>query len=354
MTSFFNKLQRGLKVCFAALCMLLLASPATVHAYDFTINGISYDVLSYDELRCEVADVFTKADGAIKIPDTVEFDGRTFRVTSIGNQAFKDCSSLKSIQLPDGITYIGDQAFYNCGLLMSVSLPKGIWQIGDQAFYGCTILMDIQLPDKIRSIGDGTFYGCRALQSIQLPEGVCYIGKEAFYDCWSLKSIRLPDMVWFIGDEAFVNCDKLGEFALPKSIDELGSNLFLSSDGESVPLAKLICTSIKPASISQKPWNFTYDDYYTDYNTFSKYICRNSTLYVPKGSMEAYLKSDWRYFNNIVEYDVEDGIDEVIASGFERKEVGRYDLSGREVDGSHKGITIVRYDDGSATKIYQD
>lgn len=61
-----------------------------------------------------------------------------------------------------------------------------------------------------------------------------------------------------------------------------------------------------------------------------------------------------RLFYRNIEFDLEDGIDEVVAPGVEREEVGRYDLSGREVDGSHKGITIVRYDDGSATKIYQD
>ena len=346
MTSFFNKLQRGLKVCFAALCMLLTASPATVHAYDFTINGISYDVLSYDELRCEVADVFTKADGAIKIPDTVEFDGRTFRITSIGGYAFDGCRSITSIQLPDGITSIGSCAFRDCSSLTSLQLPEGVTSIGNETFYGCSSLTSLQLPNSVTSIGSGAFDGCSSLTSLKLPDGVKSIGESAFLSCSSLTSLQIPDGVTSIGDYAFGGCWRLKELVLPKSLESLGRYIFEQSidDYSYVKLSKLVCSSMSPPRI---------DSWYTfprNYNFFSDVV-----LYVPKGSLEAYREADrWKNFDSIVEYDLEDGIDEVVAPGAERKEVGRYDLSGREVDGSHKGITIVRYDDGSATKIYQD
>ncbi len=326
MTPFFNKLQRDLKVCFAALCMLLVASPATVHAYDFTINGISYDVLSYDELRCEVADVFTKADGAIKIPDTVEFDGRIFRVTSIGNQAFKGCSSITSIQLPADLTAIGNEAFCNCRSLLSLHLPDGVTTIGNSAFMGCSSVSSIQLPNSVTFIGNSAFEGCSSLRSLQVPDGVTSIGAYTFV------------------------CENLSELYLPKSLRKLENRIFCReyySDVLGCPfLSSLICRSAVPADTEGNSF-YGYDKNVSYYQT-------NTTLYVPKGSLEAYKEAKgWKDFK-IVEYDLEDGIDEVVAPGAVRKEVGRYDLSGREVDGGHKGITIVRYDDGSATKIYQD
>ena len=421
MTPFFNKLQRGLNVCFAALCMLLVASPATVHAYDFTINGISYDVLSYDELRCEVVKVFSRADGTIKIPETVEFDNKTFRVTSIGeysfrgcksltnillpdnvtsigsgafyectaligiqlpkgitaiegytfygcssltslqfpegvmsigNSAFSGCSSLTSLQFPEGVTSIGNSAFSGCGSLTSLHVPEGVTSIGNETFYGCSSLTSLHLPGGITSIGDKAFYGCNSLTSLHLPDGITSIGPGAFYGCHSLTSLRLPDDLTSIVSHTFF-CSKLAELYLPKSLQQIENDAFVYAivgRYECPLLIKLICRSAVPAAADWYSFDFHLPSYTGDY-----YYYKNTTLYVPRGSLEAYKEADgWKRFDSIVEYDVEDGIDEVVAPGVEREEIGRYDLSGREVDGSHKGITIVRYDDGSATKIYQD
>ena len=94
------------------------------------------------------------------------------------------------IVLP-GVTAIhgggyGEGAFRGCSSLSSITLPEGITSIGVRAFYGCTSLSSITLPEGITSIGRGAFHGCSSLSSITLPEGITSIGGEAFYGCSSL------------------------------------------------------------------------------------------------------------------------------------------------------------------------
>jgi hypothetical protein len=113
------------------------------------------------------------------------------RVTSIGQSAFSDCSSLTTITLPAGLTSIGDSAFYGCSSLTSVSLPAGLTSIGDEAFSWCRNLTTITLPAGLTSIGYMAFYDCRSLTTITLPASLTSIGNYVFDECISLGSITL-------------------------------------------------------------------------------------------------------------------------------------------------------------------
>ena len=132
-------------------------------------------------------------------------------VTSIGEGAFANCSSLTSITIPDSVTSIGWSAFINCTSLTSITIPDSVTSIGYYAFQSCTSLTSITIPNSVRSIGDHAFSGCTSLTSITIPDSVTptSIGWYAFHGCSSLTSITIPISVRSIGNCAFSGCTSL-------------------------------------------------------------------------------------------------------------------------------------------------
>ncbi len=147
-------------------------------------------------------------------------------VTSIGSYAFCGCSSLTSITIPDSVTSIGGYVFRDCSSLTSITIPDGVTSIGDCAFKDCSSLISITIPDSVTSIGYDAFYGCSSLTSITIPGGVTSIGDCAFSDCSSLTSITIPDGVTSISDYAFYGCSSLTNITIPDSVTSIGSSAF--------------------------------------------------------------------------------------------------------------------------------
>ncbi len=116
-----------------------------------------------------------------------------------------DCSSLTSINIPDGVTNIGAGTFWRCSSLTSINIPNSVTSIGYSAFRDCSNLTSITIPDGVTSIGDQTFEDCSSLMSINIPNSVTSIGYSAFRDCSNLTSITIPDGVTSIGSSAFGN-----------------------------------------------------------------------------------------------------------------------------------------------------
>ena len=153
---------------------------------------------------------------------------------SIGKEAFRGCSGLTSITIPNSVTSIGSYAFDGCASLTSLtyhcksiigdwfgfdySCKKNITQvrigeeveeIGDQAFSYCSGLTSIEIPNSVTSIGDRAFSGCSGLTSIEIPNSVTSIGDDAFSGCSGLTSIEIPNSVTSIGNSAFSGCSGL-------------------------------------------------------------------------------------------------------------------------------------------------
>ena len=159
-----------------AILMVLTALPlGGLSAFAATSGDFEYSVLSETDKTCEI----TKYTGSAKnldIPSKI--DGYT--VTSIGGQAFYDCTSLTSITIPGSVTEIGS-AFSGCTSLTSVTIPDSVTKINGFTFDGCTALTSITIPDSVTKIGDAAFRSCTSLTSIILPDSVTELGSHAFH-----------------------------------------------------------------------------------------------------------------------------------------------------------------------------
>ena len=180
---------------------------------------------------------------------------------------------------------LGDYVFYGCSGLTSLTIPSGVTSIGSEAFRGCSGLTSLTIPSSVTSIGSEAFRGCSGLTSLTIPSGVTAIGKEAFYGCSGLTSI----------------------YVYPENLPELGTYIFNECDA------------------------------------------KNCTVYVPKGTYDAYKSSEFGYFEKIVEFDAS-GIDKVTTST-NAKEVSRYSVNGKRLSAPAKGLNIVKYSDGSVKKV---
>ena len=167
-------------------------------------KGLRYS--SNHDGTCAVSGIGSCKDKDVVIPP-VSPEGES--VTSIGESAFYECSSLTSIMIPDSVTSIGDDAFYKCSGLTGIVIPDSVTSIGDDAFYKCSGLTSIVIPNNMINVGNYVFAYCTSLKWIVIPNSVTSIGEAAFYECTSLTSILIPDSMKLIGDNAFYDCSNL-------------------------------------------------------------------------------------------------------------------------------------------------
>ena len=204
-------------------------------------------------------------------------------------------------------------------------------KLGDYVFYGCSGLTSLTLPSGVTSIGDYAFQDCSGLTSLTLPSGVTSIGICAFYDCSGLTSLTIPSSVTSIGDKAFYGCSELTSFTIPSSVTEIGWGAFRGCSG-------LTSIYVYPENLPE-----------LGIDIFTGCDAKNCTVYVPKGTYDAYKSSEFGYFEKIVEFDAT-GIDKVTTST-NAKEVSRYSANGQRLSAPAKGLNIVKYSDGSVKKV---
>ncbi len=167
------------------------------------------------------------------IPDTVVLPTayQDKRVTAISNSAFRNCTALTSVRIPDGIKTISSTAFYGCTSLKDVSIGNSVYYIGSYAFYNCSSLIDITLPNAITDIQMYTFEGCSSLENITIPSNTTHIFASAFKDCVNITNIVIPDKVVSIESEAFSGCSGLTNINIPDSVTNIGISAFDGCDG---------------------------------------------------------------------------------------------------------------------------
>jgi hypothetical protein len=207
-------------------------------------------------------------------------------VTSIGNSAFNRCLNLTNLTVSNSITSIGSAAFRDCINLTEITLPNSLTRILAYTFQGCTSLKAIIIPNLVTGIGSHAFSGCTNLSEVTLSNSLMLISDRTFRDCSNLKTITIPNSVQRINEEAFRGCLSLMEITLPNLVNYVGNYAFKDCKN----LQKVHSNNPVPPSLGR---------------TVFGSINKDATLYVPIGSKDDYMATDWgRYFFDVIEEQV--------------------------------------------------
>jgi hypothetical protein len=300
-------------------------------------------------------------------------------LTSIGSSAFYGCSALTSIKvetgnvkydsrnncnalietasnkliigckntvIPSTVTTIGNDAFLNCSGLTSVTIPNSVTSIGFDSFSGCSGLTSLSIPKSLTSIGPGAFDGCSGLTSIIVETG--NVKYDSRNNCNALiettsnelilgcKNTVIPNTVTSIGAGAFGECSGLTSITIPNSVTSIGNYAFQNCTG----LKEVISEVKNPEAVS------------IGYDAFTS-TSSDIVLFVPSGTLSAYKSSSqWtKWFKDIRELQSgETGIENV-ANPSVREENDFYTIGGVKLGHSNRGLRIVRMRDGTMKKV---
>ena len=216
--------------------------------------------------------------GKGKIPNSAGSEWQDYRydiykiviengITSVGDDAFRDCKSCQSVSIPESVDNIGARAFLGCSALEDLDWPKSpiLGRIGDEAFLDCDSLVSVVIPEKVRYLGNYAFARCDHLKSVTIPDTVVesgnylfaendsledvrmgslmrrnmrvFVGVESgrieyfppeglFSNCPSLKIVTIPEEHKEVGVCEYENCENLQSITLPKTLKEIKDNAF--------------------------------------------------------------------------------------------------------------------------------
>lgn len=144
---------------------------------------------------------------------------------------------IRTLLLPKTLQRIASHQFWNYSYLQSIVIPAGVTFIGDKAFEDCRSLKSVTFEGKnVETIGDWAFYNCHELSSITIPEGVKSIGLSAFYGCTYLTDLKLPSTVESIADNGFAQCGKLQQISVSAMVPPVIDAKTFEGVDKSIPL----------------------------------------------------------------------------------------------------------------------
>jgi len=231
---------------FTIILFLILLIPNMVSAAvgdEFTNNNLKYTVLTEETNNYTV-----KVSGyegnleEVTIPQLVINNTNTYTVTEVGENAFRNNTTLKSITMPNTVTIIKMAAFEKCEKLENITLSQILNSIEEYAFCDCKALTSITIPNSVTEIKQSAFLYATSLRNVTLSNSLTTIGESAFEMCYDLENVTIPKSVTTIGPKAFAESRELKEIAV-----EQGNTQYCSVDGVlfNYDKTKLICYPAK-------------------------------------------------------------------------------------------------------------
>ena len=250
------------------------------------VDGIEYTYGKGNTV--EISGQDTGASKKITIPDTIEVDGKTYKIVkisdgaysgtnvkkvtlgnnvkTIGKNAFKNCDNLKIVSLPNSLTTIENGAFQNCTSLKNISLPKNLKKLGNNSFQNCESIIKVELPSSVSEVGNKAFAGCKGLKNVtvgtkkivkkassnksRLKRGtdILLTGTEEFDDKGILLLGAAKSTKVSIGASAFENCVNLRSVIINSQVTKIGNSTFRNC----VKLASILVKSLKLKKVGNK------------------------------------------------------------------------------------------------------
>ena len=245
---------------FALLALLVAGTATTAAAYDFASGGIYYQITGSSTVSVTYySSSYNSYSGTVTIPSSVTYNGKTYQVTEVGQNAFAYSTGLTAVTIPNSVTTLGRQAF------------------------GITGLKSITIPNSVTNVDANVFYNCSSLQSVTIGTGIKTLTNYMFFGCKKLTKVEIPNTVTEIGNATFKGCDVLSSVTLGSGLTKLGSTVFANCPS----LSNVTCLASTPPTMSSSDC--------FDASTYS-----SATLSVPGGSLNAYKSADWwRMFSTI-------------------------------------------------------
>ena len=305
------KLQTMRKLLFILLIAICFASRAM--AYDFSAvcssgQTLYYTITSNEEpYTVQIVSenssspyYTTNPTGNLVFPESVEYNGIIYSVTSVGNYAFSGCSGLSTVTIPTSITYFGYEAFVDCSGLYSVYYEGDIaaWcgiefytresnplSKASDLYFNNELLVDIVIPSGVTKIGDCAFSGARDVASLSIPSSVTSIGDESFYACSGLQTITVESGNAYYDSRE--NCNALINTSTNRLM-QASANAFIPNSVEIIG---------KDAFMYTGPTTLVIPNSVTTIETYAFYGCKATSISLGTGiasiGQYAFVFSQW-------------------------------------------------------------
>ncbi|MBO7142764.1 MAG: leucine-rich repeat domain-containing protein [Bacteroidales bacterium] len=357
-----NKLKRKtslLQRITAMIAALLFVSSTTMAADDkpqVTIQGIVYTIdvsTNTASATGHTSDLTT----SVIIKDAVDYENKTYPVTSIGNGAFVWCTSISTLIIPEGVKTIGSAAFSLCQGLKDVTIPESVESIGDQAFFLCCYIESLTVPKNVKSIGETAFYsvlnvdnstsytegqpwGAYSLNGefdieinaeteevilkkyngkggdVFIYPGITTISDYSFIGRTNITSVTFSDGVKKVGHFAFAFCDNLNSVTIPSSVEYIGDWAFgyvknlinNSSCTDGVPWGALTLNG-------EVDGDFVFEPN-TNKTVLSAYIGKGGSVKIPKSVTTI---DEYAFYNcsKLSPIDIPEGVETIVNYAFQ-------------------------------------
>ena len=278
-----------------------------IDSVTFYLDHIKYRIITDKYVSVYGYDK-SKFTGTEKIVSVITYKGKTYSTYSINSESFKDCKKLTELIVPDSVRYVSSLSIMGCTELVSIKVSPTnpyldsrnncngvIHTQRKELMLGCKTTV---IPNGVTSIGSGAFSYCDGIVSLDIPSSITSIGSFAYCGCNGLTTIDIPNSVKTIEASAFSGCQNVTTITIGENVETIGNKAFYTY---SIPKS-IHCKATTPPlcySGNTPVWDTVFN-----MNAYS-----HSTLYVPKGTKEAYKNSlnfynsetDWGKFQNIVE-----------------------------------------------------